>query len=87
MSKKNQNELLNKLLSGQGSIAEKTSIARNLDTDHLQNAVSHSEFAKIEWERRLNEKKWYEKPLGRTFLYIIFVVLGILVDRLWDLIF
>ncbi|MGR3179047.1 MAG: hypothetical protein ACUZ8E_13425 [Candidatus Anammoxibacter sp.] len=59
-----QDELLNKLLSNQGSIAEKTDTAKSLDNEHLQKAVPSSDQAKVEWERRANEKQWYQKPLG-----------------------
>ena len=86
MSKK-QSELLNKVLSDKGSISEKTSNIKKLDDDHLQKAVPYSEHAKIEWEKRLYEKKWYDKPFGRTILYTLFVLIGILVLHLWDLIF
>ncbi len=79
MSKQNQNEQLNKLLSGRGSISELTSLAKNLDKDHLQKAVPFSEYARVEWERRLNDKKWFEKPIGIIVLGIVIAVLGSLV--------
>lgn len=71
-----QGKLLNKLISNQGSIAEKTAIAQGLDDAYLQKAVPHSDYAKIEWERRANEKKWFEKPLGIIALGAIGIVLA-----------
>jgi len=75
----NQDKLLQKLLSNQGSIAEKTSIAQSLDDAHLQKAVSHSDYAKIEWESRQNKKRWFEKPLGIIALAALGAVLAALV--------
>ena len=82
-----QKELLNKVLSCKGSISEKTSNVKQLDNDHLQIAVLHSNYAKIEWEKRLYEKKWYDKPLGRTFSHTLSAVIGFLVHYLLGLIF
>ena len=83
-----QNELLNKLLSNQGSVSEKTTIAKSLDNDHLQKAVPHSDYAKVEWERRTNEKQWFQKPLGIIALTAAGTVIASLaIYLLRDLIF
>ena len=51
-----QERMLNKLHHGEGSVAEKTRIALQLDDQHLQNAVPHDKYAKVEWERRLAQR-------------------------------
>lgn len=51
-----QDEMLNMLLAGQGSVSEQTRMASKLDDQHLQKAVPRSEYAKVEWERRLAQR-------------------------------
>jgi hypothetical protein len=48
----NQNELVNKLVREEGSVAEKARIASELDDDHLRVASTHSKYAKEELENR-----------------------------------
>ena len=71
-----QNELLNKLLSNKGSVLTKSNIAKKLGNKYLQQAVMHSEYAKVEWERRLNDKQWYQKPHG---IIILMVTSGLII--------
>ena len=65
-----QDEKLNSLLREQGSIAEKTRIASELDDDKLQIAAPYSRQAKVELERRRAElalqahRRWYARPVG-----------------------
>jgi len=47
---------LNTLLTGRGSIAERTKIAKELDDDRLQTAAPYSKQAKEELERRRHER-------------------------------
>ena len=47
---------LNKLLARQGSIAERTKIAKELDDDRLQRAAPYSPQAKEELEKRRHER-------------------------------
>jgi hypothetical protein len=47
-------EKLNRLLSRSGSVDELTRLATELPDDLLQKAVLHSEYARIEWERRIS---------------------------------
>jgi hypothetical protein len=51
-----QDDKLNKLLGRQGSIAERTRIAKELDDDRLQTAAPYSPQAKEEIERRRHER-------------------------------
>lgn len=51
-----QDDKLNKLLARQGSIAERTKSARELDDDRLQTAAPYSPQAKEELERRRHER-------------------------------
>jgi diguanylate cyclase (GGDEF)-like protein len=51
-----QDDKLNKLLARQGSIAERTKSARELDDDKLQMAAAYSPQAKEELERRRHER-------------------------------
>ena len=51
-----QDEKLNRLLREEGSVAEKTRIATELDDQRLQSAVPHSRYAKEELERRRAER-------------------------------
>lgn len=46
----------NKLISGRGSIAERTKLAKELDDDRLQRAAPYSAEAKEELERRRHER-------------------------------
>jgi hypothetical protein len=50
-----QHDILNKLLGRQGSIAERTRMAKELDDDRLQIAAPYSPQAKEELERRRHE--------------------------------
>lgn len=65
-----QDEMLNKLLREEGSIAEKTRMAKELDDDRLQIAAPRSRYAKEELERRRAERalavhrRWYTRPVG-----------------------
>ena len=47
---------LNKLISGRGSIGERTKLAKELDDDRLQRAAPCSAEAKEELERRRHER-------------------------------
>ena len=47
-----QDEKLNRLLREEGSVAEKTRIASELDDDHLRIGALHSKYAKEELENR-----------------------------------
>lgn len=51
-----QDDRLNKLLGRQGSIAERTKMAKELDDDRLQMAAPHSPQAKEELERRRHDR-------------------------------
>ena len=65
----NQHKKLNRLLGGQGSIAERVRIAKELDDDKLQTAAPYSQQAKEKLERRRAEralhtsKRWYTRPV------------------------
>jgi len=69
-----QNEKLNKLLREEGSVADKTRIAKELDDDRLQMAAARSRYAKEELERRRAERalhaqrRWYTQPVGMIAL-------------------
>ncbi|MBI3375453.1 MAG: hypothetical protein HY017_27365 [Betaproteobacteria bacterium] len=71
------NEQLNKLLRGEGSVAEKTRTARALDDEQLQMAAPHSKYAKEELERRRADRalqaqnRWYTRPVGMVALEIV----------------
>ncbi len=70
-------EQLNKLLRGEGSVAEKTRTAKLLDDDQLQMAAPHSKYAKEELERRRADRllqaqnRWYIRPVGIIGLGIV----------------
>lgn len=51
-----QDDKLNKLLGRQGSIAERTRMAKDLDDIRLQTAAPYSPQAKEELERRRHER-------------------------------
>ena len=69
-----QDEKLNKLLREEGSVAEKTRIARELNDKRLQIAAPRSRYAKEELERRRAERAlqanrgWYMRPFGMITL-------------------
>lgn len=48
----NQDEMVNKLLLEEGSVAEKARLSSELDDDHLRIAATHSKYAKEELENR-----------------------------------
>lgn len=70
-------EQLNRLLRGEGSVAEKTRIAKALDDEQLQMAAPHSRYAKEEVERRRADRalqaqnRWYTRPIGIIALGIV----------------
>lgn len=72
-----QNEKANKLLRGEGSVAQKTQWAKELDDEHLQMIAPHSKYAKEELERRRAERalqaqnRWYTRPIGIVALGIV----------------
>jgi hypothetical protein len=69
-----QDEKLNRLLHGQGSIAHRTQLAKELDDDRLQIAAPYSPQAKEELERRRDARAlhqpWYARPVGMTVLAV-----------------
>ena len=76
-----QDKMLNRLLHGHGSIADRVAMIRELDDDHLQIAAARSPEAKIELERRLSERAgrtksvlFWQHPITRTILSVIGVV-------------
>ncbi len=72
-----QNEKANKLLRGEGSIAQKTQWAKELDDEHLQMVAPRSGYAKEESERRRAvralqaQNRWYARPVGIIALSIV----------------
>ena len=72
-----QQEKLNRLLGGQGSIAERARIAKELDDEKLQTAAPYSQQAKEELEQRRAEralhttKRWYTSPVGILVLGVV----------------
>jgi len=46
---------------------------------HLQKQVPHSEYAKIEWDRRMYDKKWFEKTFGIIILGMVITVISSLI--------
>ena len=73
-----QDKKLNRLIAEQGSVAEKTRIARELDDERLQMAAAvGSRYASEELERRRAERalqaqnRWYTRPVGMLALGIV----------------
>lgn len=72
-----QHKKLNRLLGGQGSIAERVRIAKELDDDKLQTAALYSQEAEKELERRRAEralhtsKRWYNHLVVKLVLGIV----------------
>ena len=89
---KEQHEKLNRLLRRQGSIAERTRIAKELDDDALQIAAPNSPQAKEELERRRAERtlhattRWYTRPFWMVGLGVIASLLAWAILRYFGLV-
>jgi len=80
-----QDDKLNRLLGRQGSIAERTAMAKELDDDKLQTAAPYSPQAKEELERRrLAKKRWFERPVGIIVLGVLTLLVFWAVQRFFE---